>query len=74
MPDMISKYRMVRLSVYPSPDGQTCRWALLAITVRKGVPHTNVIADGSMITPYGMNTELGIWETLQALSSAETRG
>lgn len=74
MPDTTSQYRQIRLSVFPSPDGQTCRWSMVALAVRRGVPHGTILADGSMLTPYGCDTELALWETILTLAQRETSG
>lgn len=47
MPDRISQYRVARLSLYPpAQEGGHWRYALIASTIRKGIPHTQVLLDG----------------------------
>ncbi len=47
MADRISRYRVARLSMYPPPtNGGNARYAVLANTIRRGVPHGQIITDG----------------------------
>jgi hypothetical protein len=47
MPDRVSRYRSVRLNLHPpAEDGGNCRWSVLALTIRNGIPSGSIVADG----------------------------
>ncbi len=49
MHDRISRYRVARLSLYPpSRDGGNWRYAIVASTIKRGIPDARIIADGIM--------------------------
>lgn len=45
--DRISRYRVARLSVFPpQAAGGHARYALVASTIRRGVPNAQILLDG----------------------------
>lgn len=47
--DRISRFRVARLSLFPplTASGQA-RYAMIASTVRNGVPHSQILIDGQL--------------------------
>jgi hypothetical protein len=67
MGDTISRYRSVRLTLHLPPDGTTtARWTLLRIGVRRGVPTSDIIADGTLRFDPAEPTYEAITEALHA--------
>lgn len=47
MPDVISRYRVARLSLFPPvTDGNYARYALTASVIKKGIPSAQILVDG----------------------------
>lgn len=45
--DRISQYRVARFSLYPpQTSGGQARYAIIANTIRRGVPHGQILVDG----------------------------
>lgn len=68
MPDRISRFRVARLSIFPpQTGGGQARYCLTASTIRKGVPHTQILVDGVLPMSSQMPTTE---ELLEAIDSA----
>lgn len=68
MNDRISRYRVARLSLFP-PQGGTgaAPYALVASTIRNGIPHAQILVDGRLpnLSPFPTTEEL-----LEAMDAA----
>jgi len=66
--DRISRYRVARLSLFPPMrDGDAARYALIANTIRRGVPSGQILVDGTLPSmPSKPTTE----EVLEAMDAA----
>lgn len=73
MPDRQSNYRQARLSIYPPESGTDVTWSLTAITVSNGVPHSQLVAHGSLETAHDLNTADGVWAAFQDLAELHRR-
>lgn len=68
MHDRISNYRQVRLILQPSDgDWRRAYWSLHFVTVRQGVPRTDVVEDGLILIPSETPTRQDFYRTLEAL-------
>lgn len=68
MTDRVSRFRVARLSLFPSVlETGPARYALIANTIRNGVPHGRILADG--VVP-GVSTYPGLEELLDAFDHA----
>lgn len=68
MPDLVSRYRMARLSLYPpSVVGGHAEYVLMSHTIAKGVPRAQVLVDGRVpgVHPFPTTEQL-----LEAFDSA----
>lgn len=66
--DRISRFRVARLSLYPPVTGVGgARYALIASTIRKGVPHAQILLDGCVP---GVNAQPTTEELLEAFDTA----
>lgn len=74
MPDRISRYRQVRFVIdLPSVDGHDAYWTALAVRVKKGIPHAEVLCQGRLSNSLAMpsvpevrsllDTALSDWES-----------
>lgn len=67
MNDRISQYRVVRLAIHvPPTGGTTARWSLIAVGVRRGIPHAQILLDGSVRLPGPAPTTEEILEAVAA--------
>lgn len=68
MPDQISQFRVARLSLYPPQNVRSgARYALIANTIRRGIPSAQVLVDGVV---HGVNPQPTTEELLEAFDSA----
>jgi hypothetical protein len=66
--DRISRYRVARLSLFPPQiSGGPARYALVANTIRNGVPSAQILCDGTLL---GVATHPTTEEVLEALDAA----
>jgi hypothetical protein len=68
MNDRISVYRVARLSLFPPmTSGEIARYAIIANTLRKGVPSGQILADGVLrgVAPFPTTEEV-----LEAMDAA----
>jgi len=69
MNDRISRYRSSRLSIYwPVQAGGQARWALLATTVKNGIPGGHIIADGVLPSQSAYPAEWEVWEAIDLIA------
>lgn len=65
--DRISKYRVARLSLFPpSAPGGNWRYALVANTIRNGIPHAVILGDGVLPNGHPFPTTEEVWEAVNA--------
>lgn len=68
--DRISNYRQVRLILSPwEGDWRRAYWSLHFLTVRQGVPRSEVAQDGLIIVGEEVPTRLALSEALASLCS-----
>lgn len=49
MPDRISRYRVARLSLFPPMTaGGNAAYAVVASTIRNGIPNAQILVDGQL--------------------------
>lgn len=65
MPDTISNYRLVRLTLHVPPVRPgLAHWSLTAIGVRRGIPDARPLQGGMVPLVGPLPTEEEIWEAL----------
>lgn len=71
MPDRISNYRQVRLILSPW-EGQwdRCYWSVHFLTVRQGVPRSQIADDGLIMLGSSTPTQEDFWDALASLCAA----
>jgi hypothetical protein len=68
MPDQISTYRQIRLVLQVPPlDGVRTYWSLHAVGVRRGVPTSKILLDGTVARLSPTPTTEEILEALAAV-------
>lgn len=74
MPDRISNYRQVRLIISPW-EGEWTRayWAVHFLSVRQGVPRSEVADDGLIILNRETPTQGEFWSVLSSLCAAQAQ-
>lgn len=73
MPDRISNYRQVRLIISPW-EGEWARayWSVHFLTVRQGIPRSEVADDGLLMLGTGTPTAQDFWSALASLCAAKS--
>jgi len=72
MPDSISNYRQVRLVINPHPlDHCQASWHVTAIRVRKGIPHSQIWAGGSILIGDEPVSQSDFWAALASLCAEQ---
>ncbi len=67
MNDRVSKYRVARLSLFPpQTPGGNYRYALVANTVRNGIPHAVILCDGVVPGGHPFPTTEEVLEAIDA--------
>lgn len=71
MPDRISSYRQIRLIIdLPHGEQQRCHWSLIALSVRKGIPHAEVLDRGWTVPLPAKPGISEVWEALAGVHEA----
>lgn len=73
--DRVSTYRVVRLSIHvPHVEGATARWSLIATGVKRGIPSSQVLLDGTVPLPGPAPTTEEIVEAIDAIARQSMLG
>ena len=68
MPDRISNYRQVRLILSPHEGSwERCYWSVHFLTVKQGIPRSQIAADGLIVLTSDVPTQGEFWSALAAL-------
>lgn len=72
MPDRISNYRQVRLIFNPHEgDWSRCYWSIHFLSVRQGIPRSEIAADGVLFMGTETPTQAEFWAMLRSLAGEQ---
>ena len=72
--DRISNYRQVRLIISPwEGQWQRAYWSVHFLSVKQGIPRSEVADDGLLVLSSGTPTQADFWEALACLCLERAR-
>lgn len=74
MPDRISNYRQIRLIISPwEGEWNRAYWSVHFLTVKQGIPRSEVADDGLLVLSGGTPTQSDFWSALASLCAERAR-